>query len=73
MFIHEAFPNLAETDIPKTYATVATKEIPQRLGVVHYKDERLQEASYTVRAFPMPSSCVGILFENIQGSSPLPD
>ena len=43
MFIHEAFPKLAETDLPKTYANVATKEIPQRLGVVHYKDERLEE------------------------------
>ena len=68
-FILEAFPNLG--DLPRVYASVATKGIPQRLGVVSYKDEHLQEASYAVRAFPMPSSCVGILFENILGTSPL--
>jgi hypothetical protein len=72
-FILEAFPNLQETDLPRIYASVAIKEIPQRLGVVSYKDDQLQEASYAVRAFPMPSSCVGILFENVRGTSPLID
>jgi hypothetical protein len=70
-FILEAFPNLGD-DLPRIYTSVATKEIPQRLGIVSYKDDQLQEASYAVRAFPMPSSCVGILFENVLGTSPLP-
>ena len=66
-YILEAFPNLATTDLPRIYATVAVHGKPQRLGVVGYEDEHLESASYTVRAFPMPSTCVGILFENVRG------
>ena len=63
--ILEAFPNLADTDLPRIYAEVTKQGKPQKVGVVRYEDAQLERATYSVKAFPMPSSCVGVLFENI--------
>lgn len=68
--ILEAFPQLATTDIPRTYLEVATQQQSRRVGVVQYQDDNLPPARYRVKAFPMPSDCVGILFERVHGDAP---
>lgn len=63
--ILDAFPSLAETDLPETYARVAREKAPRRLGTIEYEDARLEHRYYAVRAFPMPNECVCVVFENI--------
>jgi len=62
--IDEAFPPLAETSIPATYLGVVTQKKASRLGSVAYRDESMAARSYSVRAFPMPADCVGIMFDS---------
>ena len=66
--ILDAFPSLAKTDLPSTYLEIAEKKEPQGLGVVEYEDEHLERRKYRVKAFPMPSACVGVLFETLRGA-----
>jgi signal transduction histidine kinase len=63
--ILEAFPALADTELPQTYAQVARDRHPRELGTIAYADENLEKSYYAVKAFPMPHDCVGVLFENI--------
>jgi hypothetical protein len=63
--ILEAFPSLAGTDLPEVYRDIVLTSQPRQLGLVRYGDQRLAQADYSVRAFPMPSACVGVLFENV--------
>ena len=63
--ILEAFPALAGTDIPGRYAEVARSGQEQDLGEVVYGDDRVESSIFTVKAFPLPDRCVGIVFENI--------
>ena len=63
--ILDAFPNLAETELPETYARVATEKKPEKLGTIAYGDEHLEQSYYAVKAFPLPNGCMGVLFENI--------
>jgi len=63
--IHDAFPALANTDLPGIYASVATERKSRELGVVAYEDDAMEKSYYAVKAFPMPNDCVGIAFENI--------
>ena len=61
--IHEAFPSLAATEIPATFAAVIASGESRRLEDVDYEDEQLEKQTYSVKAFPMPSNCVGVMFE----------
>jgi hypothetical protein len=63
--IFEAFPNLAQSQIPKLFAEVANRKESRRVDEFEYADEKLKRRSYRVKAFPMPSDCVGVLFERI--------
>lgn len=63
--ILEAFPKLADTDLPEIFKEIIESAKPRRIGLVTYSDERLSKGEYSVRAFPMPSKCVGVLFENV--------
>ena len=63
--IAEAFPALVETEIPKIYANVVRTQKPCDLGEVPYGDDRVAPSIFTVQAFPLADSCVGISFENI--------
>ena len=60
--ILDAFPPLAETDLPELFRQVVNSGESQRIEVP-YGEEKEAEANYFVRAFPMPSHCVGVLFE----------
>jgi hypothetical protein len=61
-FIFDAFPGLLETDIPRLYGEVVTEKQARLVGVIEYSDERVKHGKYSTRAFPMPSSCLGIAF-----------
>ncbi|MDX1530682.1 MAG: hypothetical protein R3362_04080 [Rhodothermales bacterium] len=64
--ITEAFPGLADTDLPETYAEVVETGRSRNLGAFEYPgDERVARGHFSVKAFPMPQRCVGIVFENI--------
>lgn len=64
--IGEAFPALAGTDLPDTYAEVSTGGQSVNLGAFEYKgDEFVGPGYFAVKAFPMPARCVGVVFENI--------
>lgn len=65
-YILEAFPALAETDLPELYAEVVNTQESRNIGAFEYVgDENTGKGHYSVKAFPMPNDCVGIVFENI--------
>ncbi|MGB7085816.1 MAG: PAS domain S-box protein [Phormidesmis sp.] len=61
----EAFPALADTDIPQIYADVVRTGQPHDLGEVPYEDERVEKSVFEVKAFPLPNQSMGIAFEDI--------
>jgi len=61
-FIFEAFPGLADTEIRRLYSEVVTEKQARLVGVIEYSDERVKYGRYSTRAFPMPSSCLGVAF-----------
>ena len=63
--IDENFPGLRALGIPQIYASVARDQVAHSLGEVRYKDARLREAVYLVRAVPLVHAHVAILFENM--------
>ena len=63
--ILEAFPALAATKIPQTYADVVRSRQKYDLREVSYEDERVEKSIFSVKAFPLPDRCVGVAFENI--------
>ena len=63
--ILEACPNLADTGLPEAFAEVLAKREPKRWENFEYSDKQLQKKTYDVKAFPMPQSCIGVLFENL--------
>ncbi len=65
-YILEAFPGLAESDLPEIYAEVVKTKESRNIGAFEYGgDENIEKGYYSVKAFPMPNDCVGIIFENI--------
>ena len=72
--IGEAFPALADTELPALYAEVARSGRSRNVGAIEYPgDGTLGHAYYAVKAFPMPSGCVGVAFENITVRKQLED
>lgn len=63
--ILEAFPAIADTEIPQIYAEVVRTGQKYDLGEVVYADERIEQGVFDVKAFPLPDRCVGVAFENI--------
>lgn len=64
--IGEAFPALAASELPEIYAEVARTKHPRNVGAFAYEgDGRVAPGHFSVKAFPMPNDCVGIVFENI--------
>ncbi len=60
-FILDAFPPLGETDLPQTFKEVVTTQTPRRIEVPYAEEGK--RVDYSVRAFPMPANCLGVLFE----------
>jgi len=64
-YIDQAFPGLRKQGLPQKYADVVRRGESLVLESLEYSDERVQPAVFSVRAFPLPEQCVGIVFENI--------
>ena len=60
-FILDAFPPLENTDLPRIFTEVVTEQASRRIEVPYAEDG--ESVDYSVRAFPMPANCVGVLFE----------
>jgi len=63
--IDEIFPGLRERDIPHTFAEVVRTGQSRVLEDVYYVDERVLENIFSVKVFPLPNNCVGVVFDNI--------
>jgi PAS domain S-box-containing protein len=61
----ESFPALLETQLIREYVEVVRTGQAKDLGEVHYRDERVVEGMYSLKAFPLPNHCLGLAFENI--------
>lgn len=63
--VAEAFPKLHETGLLAQYREILNEGKERDLGVVAYGDERVSQGWFSVKAFPLPDSCVGVAFENL--------
>ncbi len=63
--IDELFPLLRQKKIPQQYAEVVRSQIPIAFDDIHYEDDHISPAFFSVKVFPLPDQCVGISFENI--------
>lgn len=63
--ILEAFPAFADSEVPQIYADIVRSGQKHNLGEVAYEDDRVEKGVFSVKAFPLPDRCVGIVFENI--------
>ena len=61
--IFDAFPYLVDTEVPRLYQEASSQKKSHHLGIVDYEDENVKRGRYSTRVFPMPSDCIGILFE----------
>ncbi|QJQ05791.1 ATP-binding protein [Undibacterium parvum] len=61
----EAFPGLLESDLPQRYAQVIRLQLADDIGRIVYGDQRLAEAVYSIKAFPLHGQKVGIVFEDV--------
>lgn len=63
--IFDAFPLLKGTEVERLYQEISAEKKSHHLGIVEYEDENVRRGRYSTRAFPMPSDCIGILFETV--------
>jgi len=59
--ILDAFPTLRGTDLPQSFREVVTTQTSKRIEVP--SGEGRERVNYSLRAFPMPANCLGVLFE----------
>jgi PAS domain S-box-containing protein len=63
--LEESFPNLRGTNHPQRYAEVARSGKALEFEDTYYSDDKIVNASFAVKVFPLPKNCVGVIFENI--------
>jgi len=63
--IFDAFPYLVDTEIPRLYQEAISDRKSHHVGIVDYEDENVQRGRYSTRVFPMPSECIGVLFDTV--------
>jgi len=61
----EIFPAVVNTEIPKVFAEVLSSGKTKDVGEVSSSDKSLPEAVFFLKAFPLPSNCIGMSFEDI--------
>lgn len=64
-YIDEVFPGLREEGIAERFADVVRTGIPFSMDDFTYSDARLPPGHFSFRAFCVPGSQVGVLFEDI--------
>ncbi len=62
--IDEAFPDIRTFDLPQKYANVVRTGEPVAIDEVEYGDERIEQSTFSVRAFVLPEQSVGVIFED---------
>ncbi len=63
--LDENFPGLRANGIPQLYAAVVRSGQAVELEEVSYGDDRVLHGAFSVKAFPLPNQCMGVVFENI--------
>ena len=61
----EAFPKLSRTRVPHLLQTVIVENREMVVGEGRYADENIKPGIFSLRAFPLPDSSVGVAFENL--------
>ncbi len=61
----EIIPDIRETEVLEAYANVARTQRACDLGTVTYGDDRIEEGTYAVRAFPLPDRSLAVVFEDV--------
>lgn len=64
----ENFPGLRALGIPQRYAEIIHTGESKILDDVHYGDDRVIAAAFSVKAFPLPDNCIGVVFEDVTDS-----
>jgi hypothetical protein len=59
----DAFPYLVGTKVQRLYQETSSEKKSHHVGIVDYEDDNVKRGRYSTRVFPMPSDCIGILFE----------
>jgi PAS domain S-box-containing protein len=63
--LDESFPNLWGTNHPQRYAEVARSGKALEFEDTYYTDDKIVNAAFAVKVYPLPKNCVGVIFENI--------
>lgn len=61
----EHFPALVRSPLVQQYAEVVQTGQAIDLGEVQYNEDGITAGTYSLKAFPLPSQCLGLAFENI--------
>lgn len=64
-YIDEIFPALRELGIPERFADVMRTGKTSEFEDFYYADDRVLDAAYAVKVFPLPKNRVGATFDNI--------
>jgi len=65
MTIDEIFPNLRSKNIPQAFASVIRSQKAVELEDLDCDESGRITRALSIKAFPLPSNCVGVAFENI--------
>ena len=72
--ICEAFPSLADTELPEHFAEVVRTGKAENLGAIEYAgDNRIRRGFFSVKAFPINATMMGVVFENVSLQKQLHD
>ncbi|MBI4376262.1 MAG: PAS domain S-box protein [Elusimicrobia bacterium] len=63
--LDEIASGLFKTAIPGELLEVLKQGRPRDFGVIHYKDDRLGENYFNIKAFPLPEGRIGVAYENV--------
>ncbi len=61
----EVLPGLFARDVTASASEVIGLGTAREGGEVHYRSAQGPEATFSIKAFPLPDQCVGLIFENI--------
>lgn len=63
--IDQNFPKLREMGLPQTFSEVIRSGEARSFDDFSYSDDRMAPGIYSLKAFPLPNRCVGVVFENV--------
>lgn len=63
--IDDNFPGLREKGIPKLLADVVRSHRVTEIDNLYYGDDRVVAAIWSLKVFPLPDQCVGLILDNV--------